>query len=163
MPILVQRKNERRISNLDDQIQQMLEKTFDFSRQKLLKNERLCQTERENSNVKSRKRVENKECISRQKWNQKRFAVNYTLKIDERWSLTNAEVWRTLKFDERWSLTDAEVSDERSEARTKLFEELERLSQVSCEKLMKQYKVSDVTSYCNQWCNRVMLMIECCY
>ena len=61
------KKNERRISNLDDQIQQMLKKIFDFNKQKLLKNEKLCQTKRKNSNVKNKKRVKNKERVDRQK------------------------------------------------------------------------------------------------
>ena len=67
MLIFIQEKNEPRISNFDDQIQQMLKKTFDFNKQKLLKNEKLCQTERKSSNVKSKKRVKNKKRVSRQK------------------------------------------------------------------------------------------------
>ena len=57
MSVFVQRKNKRRISNFDNQIQQMLKKFFDFSKQKFLKNKKFLQTKRENSNVESKKRV----------------------------------------------------------------------------------------------------------
>ena len=76
-----------------------------------------------------------------------------------------------LKFNEYWSLTNVEIvkiinwlNDEKNKTKIKLFEKLEKFSQINYKKLMKQYNCSKFLMLLIITIdNAIKLIIKCCY